>query len=150
MQPALDFFSGSFDPLLALGSSSAQPPVPHAAPLDNLHQCRRLLLRDHADYMPPRAAAPRDRDAVSAPRMRSSLALLWCALASAALKSNRAPPQVAVAEKDRAKLRVSYLRQQQARQRCVPCSCVCLCDMPTAAASPMCMTSLPTIWLQGA
>jgi hypothetical protein len=57
----LDFCSPNFDPSRALAAERLQPPVPSARPLDNLHQCRRLLPPDHPDHLPPLAppgAAP--------------------------------------------------------------------------------------------
>jgi hypothetical protein len=59
--PELDFCSAHFDPSRALATERLQPPVPSARPLDNLHQCRRLLPPDHPDHLPPLAppgAAP--------------------------------------------------------------------------------------------
>ena len=69
MDERLDFLSIGFDPLAALCSAHAQPPVPHARPLDNLHQCRRLLSADHTDHIAPAAAAAA-RGKVSAARRR--------------------------------------------------------------------------------
>jgi hypothetical protein len=46
---ALDFFSGSFDPLRALLAVNLRPPVPAARPLDNVARCRFMLPPDHPD-----------------------------------------------------------------------------------------------------
>lgn len=54
--PSLDFLSGSFDPLRALLATELQPPLPRAAPLDNVAACRRLLPADHPDAL---GSAPR-------------------------------------------------------------------------------------------
>jgi len=50
----LDFFSLAFNPLRALYEPGIRPPVENARPLDNLHQCRRLLPAEHTAYLPPR------------------------------------------------------------------------------------------------
>lgn len=39
----LDFTSSAFDPLAALHTPHLQPPVPDAAPLDNVAKCRAIL-----------------------------------------------------------------------------------------------------------
>ena len=51
----LDFCSAHFEPLRALAAERLQPLMPSARPLDNLHQCRRLLPPDHPDHLPPLA-----------------------------------------------------------------------------------------------
>lgn len=57
MEDELDFFSLAFNPLRALSAPGLRPPVANARPLDNLHQCRRLLSPDHPSYLPPRDTA---------------------------------------------------------------------------------------------
>ena len=41
--PALDFLSASFDPVLALSTPNLEPPDPDARPLDNVAKCRSIL-----------------------------------------------------------------------------------------------------------
>ena len=52
---ALDFFSTSFDPLLALNTPGLRPPIPDAKPLITVQMCRPLLPDDHKDYKQPPA-----------------------------------------------------------------------------------------------
>ncbi len=47
--PSLDFRSVFFNPLRALYTPGLQPPVPNAAPMDNISKFRRLLPPDHPD-----------------------------------------------------------------------------------------------------
>jgi hypothetical protein len=49
-----NFLSPNFDALFALITSGVQPPIPNARPLDNLHNFRRLLPRDHPQYLGPK------------------------------------------------------------------------------------------------
>lgn len=49
LDPALDFFSPSFDPLRALLSADITPPLPSARPLDTVFHCRFMLPKDHPD-----------------------------------------------------------------------------------------------------
>jgi hypothetical protein len=54
MSDQFNFLSPKFDPLLALTTPGVQPLVPHARPLDNLYQFRRLLPPEHPQYLAPR------------------------------------------------------------------------------------------------
>ena len=56
--PALDFFSPSFDPLLALNTPGLRPPIADVQPLLSVQSCRSLLPEEHKDYKPPRPTAP--------------------------------------------------------------------------------------------
>ena len=53
---ALDFFSASFDPLLALNTPGLRPPILDVKPLISVQMCRSLLPDEHKDYKPPKPA----------------------------------------------------------------------------------------------
>ena len=50
VDPRLDFFSASFDPVLALATAGLRPPLPDVAPLVSVAMCRGLLPHDHPQY----------------------------------------------------------------------------------------------------
>ena len=60
---ALDFFSASFDPLLALNTPGLRPPIADVKPLISVQMCRSLLPDDHSDYKPPKQPTTQQTDA---------------------------------------------------------------------------------------
>lgn len=68
--PALDFFSQSFDPLRALLTAGLTPPLPAARPLDTVYHCRFMLPDNHPDAW---------RDPGRAAKSKVTRAAGWCA-----------------------------------------------------------------------
>ena len=98
--PALDFFSPSFDPLVALRTAGLRPPIADVQPLLSVQSCRSLLPEEHKDYRPPRPTAPataappakHDASVQRAAATQSTAASSQLALFSTAA---RIPPQLA-------------------------------------------------------
>jgi len=61
IDPALDFFSRSFDPLRALLTTGLAPPHPAARPLDSIYRCRFMLPPDHPEVWTQPARAPKSK-----------------------------------------------------------------------------------------
>ncbi|KAL4440475.1 hypothetical protein ABPG75_003476 [Micractinium tetrahymenae] len=75
--PALDFFSRSFDPLRALLTEGLTPPLPAARPLDTVYHCRFMLPADHPDaWRDPGRTAKSKEAAEAAAREKSRLTYL--------------------------------------------------------------------------
>ena len=78
--PLLDFFSESFDAILALATPGLEPPVRDAPQLDTLAKCRVLLPPEMeeslADAPPPARAAPRPEAVAARERALSRQAAL--------------------------------------------------------------------------
>jgi hypothetical protein len=56
--PALDFFSTSFDPLLALSTQNLEPPLKNVQPRDNITRCLDLLPENDPQFREQKQTAP--------------------------------------------------------------------------------------------